>query len=108
VLNSNVSLAVAALLLVACNSSPPPTGSTDAQDTGPDVCYSPTMNQTLASQRLTDRTINIQGCSCVKGQDADQCVPLPDGGKVALVCFDGRWMAVVDGPCWGWFDAGTD
>lgn len=59
-------------------------GGSDLQTT----CYSPAQNLGTA---YDDGAI---GCSCT--DEADQCVE-----DVALVCKDGQWLAVIDGPCWG-------
>jgi Kazal-type serine protease inhibitor domain len=57
------------------------------KDAGPSECYSPTSHLELA---YDDDAI---GCACRASDDAI-CI---DG--VALICTDGRWQAVEDGPC---------
>jgi hypothetical protein len=57
------------------------------EDTG-GACYSPTQHLDIAYEQ------GSQGCACDAERDQDVCV-----GRVALVCEDGRWSAVEDGPC---------
>jgi hypothetical protein len=56
-------------------------------------CFSPAQNLDTA---YTD---GAMGCGCVAGTDRDICVPDRTGLRVALVCENGRWHAVMDGPC---------
>jgi hypothetical protein len=56
---------------------------------GQSSCYSPAQN--LAHVNEPDAV----GCRCSSSAPGF-CV-----GSVALVCTDGRWQAVEDGPCWG-------
>jgi hypothetical protein len=51
-------------------------------------CYSPTMNLATAYEP------SAKGCACDADQDADICVK-----NVALICENGTWQAVEDGPC---------
>ncbi len=55
-------------------------------------CYSPTQNLDWAYDD------GAEGCACDEGS-AGQCVADSQGRNVALVCEDGRWLAVEDGPC---------
>lgn len=80
---SNTILLLASLLAAACTSS---TGG-NTED-----CYSPTQNLDIA---YDDGAV---GCTCTDGAEA-QCLPDSTGRKVALVCENGRWQAVNDGPC---------
>jgi hypothetical protein len=50
-------------------------------------CFSPEQNLDLAGQP------GAVGCPC-SSEDRGQCV-----SGVALVCSEGRWESVVDGPC---------
>lgn len=52
-------------------------------------CYSPTKNLAHAYEA------GAQGCACDDEEDADVCVQ-----GVALICEQGAWQAVEDGPCW--------
>ena len=52
------------------------------------LCFSPTSNLSLAYQP------GAVGCVCDPAIDRDVCVQ----GK-ALVCANGHWAAVIDGPC---------
>jgi hypothetical protein len=63
------------------------------------LCYSPTSNLSTAYQP------GAVGCSCNPATDRDVCLQ-----GVALICRDGRWHAVEDGPCMPQFpgDAGPD
>jgi hypothetical protein len=56
-----------------------------------DTCYSPTQNLDLARDG-TDMPKG-RGCACAP-TDKGVCV---DG--VALICNEGRWLSVIDGPC---------
>lgn len=56
-------------------------------------CYSPYQN--LETAYLKDAT----GCSCSEGIDKDTCVVDKNGIMVALMCEDGVWVSVEDGPC---------
>ena len=69
-----------ALLAVACGA--------DVANPDTKTCFSPTQNVDGAYQS------GAHGCACDAATDEDVCV---DGA--ALVCNDGRWIAVEDGPC---------
>ncbi len=59
------------------------------------VCYSPTQNLELAY------TENAIGCSCPDRTEG-VCKTRAETGLdhyVALICFEGKWTAVMDGPC---------
>lgn len=59
------------------------------------TCYSP--NQNLDKAYNSD----AKGCSCAIGT-ADVCKTSQETGLdryVALSCSDGKWIAVLDGPC---------
>ncbi|WP_437905524.1 hypothetical protein WME95_45785 [Sorangium sp. So ce327] len=58
----------------------------------PPVCFSPTQNLDTAYEP------GSVGCACTDA-DEDVCVDDSTGRGVALVCNDGRWDAVEDGPC---------
>ncbi len=77
-------LALGMMLVAGC-------GGTDAEGD----CYSPTQNLTRAYE---DGAV---GCACTEGEDEGVCVSEAPGSnrKVALVCSQGRWQAVEDGPC---------
>jgi hypothetical protein len=64
--------------------------TTDAGEDVPDAksCYSPTQN----AEKAYDQ--GAVGCSCDDAVDQDVCV-----SGAALVCENGRWQAVIDGPC---------
>jgi hypothetical protein len=58
-------------------------------------CFSPTQSPELAIDAPD------AGCGC-SGEEADQCVSTRYQGRawdVALVCSEGRWRSVEDGPC---------
>jgi hypothetical protein len=61
---------------------------TGCGDSGPEACYSPSSNLSSADQP------GAVGCACNPAVDQDVCIQ----GK-GLTCIDGRWQAVVDGPC---------
>jgi hypothetical protein len=67
------------LVLVACGSDE-------------DACYSPTQN--LASAYGAE----AQGCACTE-RDTPVCALAPDLTHVGLMCVNGRWQSVFDGPC---------
>jgi hypothetical protein len=58
-----------------------------------DACFSPSRN--LENAYLS----GSEGCPCNELNDRDTCVEDNDGKKVALVCENGFWVAVEDGPC---------
>jgi hypothetical protein len=64
--------------------APAPTGG---GGTGGAACYSPFQNVS----RAYDQT--LPGCSCQTSSSI--CIQ-----GVALICFNGQWQAVIDGPCW--------
>lgn len=74
-----VSLVAVASLAAGCSSE-----SSDA------TCYSPSQNLDQAY------VAGSRGCGCSSGA---VCVPDSTGRKVALVCENGAWQAVEDGPC---------
>jgi len=55
------------------------------------TCYSPTQNAARAYDE------GAFGCAC-DGDEA-QCVNTDEAGFVGLICEDGAWAAVSDGPC---------
>jgi hypothetical protein len=55
-------------------------------------CYSPTQNLDTAYAP------GSVGCPCDDGSPSF-CMPASDGSEVALTCSEGRWQAVIDGPC---------
>lgn len=64
------------------------TGGSAGAGTGvSDGCYSPTQNLETAYD------VGAEGCPCVEGAEG-QCI-----GSVALICEQGFWSAVEDGPC---------
>jgi hypothetical protein len=65
--------------------------SAGCPDSAAERCFSPTQN--LRNAYDDDAT----GCPC--SDEEDMCVPTEDGGDVALVCDEGKWLAVEDGPC---------
>ena len=56
------------------------------------ACYSPTRN---LDQAYDPEAV---GCRCGRGSES-VCVADSTGAEVALVCDEGRWQAVEDGPC---------
>jgi hypothetical protein len=57
-------------------------------------CFSPDDNPELSLEP------DSQGCACSEG--TDQCLAIPEGGGlhlVGMVCREGRWSVVEDGPC---------
>lgn len=56
-------------------------------------CYSPYQN--LEAAYLAGAI----GCSCTDNVDNDTCVKDNNGKLVALICREGEWIAVEDGPC---------
>lgn len=85
----------ALLTLTACFEStttradggPEADGGGAGSDGGNGWCYSPTQNAERAYEE------GAKGCACTE-EDPDQCV-----GPAALVCLEGHWLAVEDGPC---------
>ena len=65
----------------------------DKNDNDVSNCFSPTSNLEIAY------TENAIGCDCDSDIDEDICVSDGTGKKVALVCSEGKWIAVEDGPC---------
>ena len=61
-------------------------------------CYSPYQNLEFAYLS------GAEGCSCNEQSDSDTCVTDNDGRNVALICINGKWEAVEDGPCWPQFN----
>lgn len=60
------------------------------------ACYSPTQRLEAAYEP------GSRGCACDPSRDEDVCASYDDGGRphqVPLICVDGVWLAVVDGPC---------
>jgi hypothetical protein len=53
-----------------------------------EICFSPTQYPTSAYDQ------GAVGCACDPEVDEDMCV-----AAVALICYDGRWRGVQDGPC---------
>ena len=72
-------LLLSAVLLAACGGEEATTDTT---------CYSPTQNVKHAYDE------GAHGCACDASKEPDVCV---DGA--ALVCSNGTWHAVYDGPC---------
>jgi len=58
-----------------------------------DECYSPTQN--LETAYLN----GSEGCPCDEKNDNDTCIKDSNDNLVALMCEDGVWVAVEDGPC---------
>lgn len=52
------------------------------------ACYSPNANLSSAYEN------GAKGCACKTGADQEVCVK-----GVALICQNGHWQAVMDGPC---------
>jgi hypothetical protein len=59
-----------------------------------DSCFAPNRNLDMAYTR------DAVGCACRPEVDKDVCVPDSTGRLVALICKQGRWISVEDGPCW--------
>ena len=70
----------------ATDQNPADTSAADAE-TGA-LCYSPTSDLTSAYQP------GAVGCACNPAVDQDVCVQ-----GIGLMCMNGRWQAVNDGPC---------
>jgi hypothetical protein len=58
-----------------------------------DECYSPCQN--LETAYLN----GSEGCLCDEQSDKDTCIEDGNGVNVALMCEEGVWVAVEDGPC---------
>jgi hypothetical protein len=71
------------LVAAGCDDPPPADPS----------CFSPSQNLDSAYQP------GSAGCACRSGVDQGVCVPDSTGRRVALVCSNGTWTAVEDGPC---------
>ena len=56
-------------------------------------CYSPSQNLEMAYED------GAQGCACDVQNDQDVCIKDKSGREVALICENGKWIAVEDGPC---------
>ncbi len=63
-------------------------GSCNQDDSDNTACFSPTQNLEIANDA------DAEGCDCNSEVDEDICI---DG--VALVCEEGKWQSVEDGPC---------
>jgi hypothetical protein len=62
--------------------------STGCGDSGSEACHSPSSNLSSADKP------GALGCACNPSVDQDVCIQ----GK-GLMCTNGRWQAVIDGPC---------
>ena len=56
-------------------------------------CYSPFKNLEIAYLE------GAEGCLCNEQNGNDTCVEDDNGNMVALICEEGVWVAVEDGPC---------
>ena len=43
--------------------------------------------------------MELKGCPCDEKNDNDTCIKDSNDHLVALMCEDGVWVAVEDGPC---------
>lgn len=61
-----------------------------------DLCYSPKQNLATAYES------GSEGCPCDPAREQATCATYDEAGRphqVALLCVNGRWAAVNDGPC---------
>lgn len=56
-------------------------------------CYSPLQNLDIAHEE------GAVGCNCDHQVDEDICVQDSFGHNIGLICREGKWAAVNDGPC---------
>jgi hypothetical protein len=66
-----------------------------ADDAGNTDCYSPTEN---LDGMCGDAAV---GCPCNSAADQDVCINDTCHGTIGMMCEEGRWQWVYDGPCWG-------
>jgi hypothetical protein len=70
-----------------------PTSRSERDGIADSTCLSPYQN--LDDAYDDERPI---GCDCAL-EEQSACLPSVDN-NVALICTQGRWNAVIDGPCW--------
>ena len=85
----SVLLALVLAVVAGCGSA----GGGDGGDGG-GVCFSPTQGRPADVVGVVDS----HGCPCDERRDQPVCVTL-NGPDYALVCIQGRWQRVEDGPC---------
>ena len=85
------------VVYLECTNGAWQSGSTGNCNTLPSpYCYSPSQNVDSGYEAYSTTSTAV-GCSC--NGSPSQCVSDSQGHKIGLVCTDGAWHSVIDGPC---------